>query len=44
MGDLLREAIADAKKVKATAIANARQTILETFQPSVQRIVSSRKE
>ena len=42
MGDLLREAIADAKKVKATAIANARQTILETFQPSVQRIVSSR--
>jgi hypothetical protein len=42
MGDLLKEAIADAKRVKATAIANARQTILETFQPSVQRLVSSR--
>lgn len=42
MGDLLKEAIADAKRVKATAIANARQTILETFQPSVQRLVSSK--
>ena len=42
MGDLLKDAIADAKKVRATAIANARQTILETFQPSVQRIISSK--
>lgn len=42
MTTLLRDVIADAKQVKATAMANARQTILETFQPSVQRIVSAR--
>jgi len=42
MGQLIDGVLADAKEVKKMAYANARQTILETFQPQVQRLVSSR--
>ncbi len=40
--NLLAEAIADAKLVKETALANAKITLEETFQPTLQRIVSGR--
>ena len=40
--DLLREAIADAKAVKETAIANAKQALTEAFQPTISRMVSAR--
>lgn len=41
MADLLKDAIAEAKKVKATALANAKIALQETFQPTLQRMVSS---
>lgn len=38
--DLLAEAIADAKKVKSAALANAKIALEETFQPTLQRMIS----
>lgn len=40
--DILADAIADAKRVKATALANAKFALEETFQPTLQRMISSR--
>lgn len=40
--DLLAEAIADAKKVKATAYANAKLALEEAFQPTLQRMLSNK--
>jgi len=42
--DLLKEAIADAKAVKETAIANAKLALEEAFTPRIQSIISSRLE
>lgn len=42
MSNLLKEAIADAKAVKATALANAKIALEESFQPTLQRMVSSK--
>lgn len=39
---LLQEALADARAVKKTALANARAALEETFQPTLQRMVSSK--
>ena len=38
--DLLKEAIADAKAVKETALANAKIALQEAFQPRIARMVS----
>jgi len=40
--DILAEAIADARKVKSAALANAKIALEETFQPTLQRMISSR--
>ena len=40
--DLLAEAIADAKKVKSTALANAKIALEEAFQPTLQRMISTK--
>lgn len=40
--DLLAEAIADAKKVKKTALANAKLALEEAFQPTLQRMISTK--
>ena len=40
--DLLKEAIADAKAVKETAIANARLALEEAFTPRIQSMISSK--
>lgn len=40
--DLLNSAIAHAKEVKKTAMANAKITLEETFQPSLQRMISTK--
>jgi hypothetical protein len=42
--DLLKEAIADAKAVKETAIANAKLALEEAFTPRIQSMISSRLE
>ena len=42
MQDLLKEAIADAKAVKETAIANAKLALEEAFTPRIQSMISSR--
>ena len=42
--DLLKEAIADARAVKETAIANAKIALQEAFQPSVLRMISDQIE
>ena len=39
---LLQEAIADAKKVKEIAYENAKAAIEETFQPKIQRMISTK--
>lgn len=46
MDNLLKEAIADAKLVRETAIENAREAMLESFKPQLDKIVSKslRKE
>ena len=36
MDDLLREAIADAKSVRETALANAKIALEEAFTPRIQ--------
>lgn len=40
--NVLAEAIADAKILKETAIANAKISLEETFTPTIQRLVSSK--
>ena len=40
--NLLQEALADARAVKETALANAKLAIEETFQPTLQRMISSK--
>ena len=42
MSKLLTEALADARAVKATAFANAKAAIEESFQPSLQRMISAK--
>lgn len=42
MSKLLKEALADAKAVRSTAYANAKAAIEESFQPSLQRMISAR--
>jgi len=42
--DLLKEAIADARAVKETAIANAKLALEEAFTPRIQSIISQRLE
>jgi hypothetical protein len=39
---LLQDALADARAVKKTALANAKFALEETFQPTLQRMVSSK--
>lgn len=40
--NILQEAIADAKRVKSAALANAKIALEETFQPTLQRMISSK--
>lgn len=40
--DLLKEAIADAKAVKETALANAKIALQEAFAPKIQRMLSTK--
>jgi len=40
--DLLKSAIADAKAVKDTAMANAKRTLEEAFRPQLQRMLSTK--
>lgn len=42
MNDLLKEAIADAKAVRATALANAKVALTEAFTPRLQSMLSAR--
>ena len=40
--DLLKQAIADAKTVKETALANAKLALQEAFEPRVQAMLSAK--
>ena len=40
--DLLKEAIADAKAVRETAIANAKLALEEAFTPKLQSMLSTK--
>ena len=40
--DLLAEAIADAKAVKETALANAKLALEEAFTPKLQSMISAK--
>ena len=42
--DLLKEAIADAKAVRSTAIANAKLALEEAFTPKLQSMLSNKIE
>jgi len=42
--DLLKEAIADAKSVKETAIANAKAALEEAFTPHLKSMLSAKLE
>ena len=42
--DLLKEAIADAKSVKETAIANAKLALEEAFTPHLKSMMSAKLE
>ena len=42
MDDLLREAIADAKAVRETALANAKIALEEAFTPRIQSMLSKK--
>jgi len=42
MSDLLKEAIADAKAVRETALANAKMALEEAFTPQLQSILSAK--
>ena len=40
--DLLKEAIADAKAVKETALANAKMALEEAFTPQIKSMLSAK--
>ena len=40
--DLLKEAIADAKAVKETALANAKIALQEAFEPRIKSMLSAK--
>lgn len=40
--DILADAIADAKKVKSAALANAKLVLEEAFQPTLQRMITNK--
>jgi hypothetical protein len=42
MGDILKEAIADAKAVRETALENAKIALEEAFQPRIQSMLSAK--
>ena len=42
MSDLLKEAIADAKTVRETAIANAKMALEEAFTPHLKSMLSAK--
>ena len=42
MNDLLKEAIADAKAVRETALANAKVALEEAFTPRLQSMLSAK--
>ena len=42
MNDLLKEAIADAKAVRTTALANAKLALEEAFTPKLQSMISAK--
>ena len=42
--DLLKEAIADARAVKETALANAKIALQEAYAPRIQRMISDQIE
>ena len=42
MGDLLKEAIADAKAVRETALANAKMALEEAFTPQLKSMLSAK--
>ena len=42
MKDLLKEAIADAKAVRETALANAKLALEEAFTPKLQSMISAK--
>jgi hypothetical protein len=42
MGDILKEAIADAKAVRETALANAKMALEEAFTPQLQSMLSAK--
>ena len=42
MGDILKEAIADAKAVRATALANAKMALEEAFTPQLKSMLSAK--
>ena len=42
MSDLLKEAIADAKAVRETALANAKMALEEAFTPQLQSMLSAK--
>lgn len=42
MSDLLKDAIADARAIRATALANAKMALEEAFAPQLQRLISDK--
>ena len=42
MSDLLKEAIADARAVRETALANAKMALEEAFTPQLQSMLSAK--
>ena len=42
MGDILKEAIADAKAVRETALANAKMALEEAFTPQLKNMLSAK--
>ena len=42
MGDLLKEAIADAKAVRETALQNAKMALEEAFTPQLKSMLSAK--
>ena len=42
MGDILKEAIADAKAVRETALANAKMALEEAFTPQIKSMLSAK--
>ena len=42
MSDLLKEAIADAKAVRETALANAKMALEEAFTPQLKSMLSAK--